>query len=35
MKVISLRVDDRLRDEMKRLKWVNWSEVLRESEKED
>ena len=31
MRVISLRVEDKLKKEMERMKWVNWSEVLRES----
>ncbi|RLI92679.1 MAG: hypothetical protein DRO95_01570 [Candidatus Altiarchaeales archaeon] len=31
MKVISLKVDDALKKEMEKLRWINWSEVLRES----
>lgn len=29
MALITVRIDDRLRDKMKRLRHVNWSEVIR------
>lgn len=31
MAVISLRVDDRIKREMERVRWINWSEMLREA----
>jgi Arc/MetJ-type ribon-helix-helix transcriptional regulator len=31
MKIITVKVDEELRERMKRLRYVNWSEVIRES----
>ncbi|MEM2987831.1 MAG: hypothetical protein QXK26_02165 [Candidatus Bathyarchaeia archaeon] len=31
MKTITIKVDEELREQMKKLKHVNWSEVVRES----
>jgi hypothetical protein len=29
MKTISLRIEDELKKEMEKLKWINWSEIIR------